>query len=446
MRNFIVLLFSFSSVMLGAQTSMRWEQAYGGGGDDYGYSVKSCPGQGYIVAGSTSSSGISDGWLIRTDSLGLVMWTKTYGGNNVDVLRSVKILPDSGYILAGFSNSAGNGGYDGWALRTDKNGDTLWTKYIGTSDWDFFYDVAPTWDGGFVFAGGTYGRGNGDEDMYFVKLDANGDTVWTKTWGGVKADEARSVIQTGDSLLASCGFTYSLGDSLGDSWILRMTGVGDTVWTRTINVPNFEDKAWGLSDVNLFTRFMVVGETSGTGDADGYFSGFDYNGTLLYIDTTGAIGHDCFSSIVTRPNGTFAALGSSENLGSGSGDFFFFHDRNGWFETEYGTTGIEQGYSIDITHDDGYIMCGYTVGFNLAQPNIFLIKTDTSAATSYVLLVKNPIVSSGMGSVSIYPNPGNTYTSVFLNTSKNISDDLELRLYDVSGKLINTYSKSKWEI
>jgi hypothetical protein len=85
---------------------------------------------------------------------------------NIDIIRAIEILPDSGFIIAGYTNSFGNGGYDGWLMKIDKNGDTLWNKYVGTNDWDFFYDVALTLDSGFICTGATYGTGNGNEDLW----------------------------------------------------------------------------------------------------------------------------------------------------------------------------------------------------------------------------------------------------------------------------------------
>lgn len=137
MKNiFLIISFLITSSVFG-QTAAAWENIYGGNGIEYGFGVRSCLDQGYVVAGSTSTTGISDGYLVRVDSLGLVMWSKYYSGSNIDIFRSIKILPDSGFIIAGFSNSSGNGGYDGWVMRVDKNGDSLWSKYIGTTAWDF---------------------------------------------------------------------------------------------------------------------------------------------------------------------------------------------------------------------------------------------------------------------------------------------------------------------
>lgn len=446
MKNFLLFISIFSGLFVSAQTAEKWERIYGNGGDEYGYRVRSCLNQGYIVGGSTSSNGISDGYIVRVDSLGLIMWSKTYGGNNVDVIRTLRLLPDSGFIFAGYSNSAGHGGYDGWVLRTDKNGDTLWTKYIGTTDWDFFYDVTLTWDGGFILAGGTYGIGAGDEDMYFVKIDGNGDTLWTKTYGGIKADEARSVVQTADSLVAAVGFTYSKEDTLGDSWILRMNGDGDTLWTRTLEYANAEDKAWGIGDMDPFGRIIVVGEFTINGDMNSYIRAINYDSTFSFLITNGIAGYEYFSDIAIRQDGTFGAVGATENDGGGNGDIFMFHTSYTWTSTSFGTTATEAGYGIDITHDNGYIICGYTTGFNAVQPNIFLVKTDTLGLSTNVLGIRPAPVPLSMGTVAIFPNPANNDITITFDAVNPFENKPEMKVFDIAGRMVMAIPASQWQI
>ncbi len=450
MKKIFFIVSFFISIFSVAQNAAQWENIYGGPGNEYGYRVRTCLDQGYIVAGSTSSSGISDGYLVRVDSLGLVMWYKYYRGNNVDIFRSIKQLPDSGYIIAGYSNSSGtHGGYDGWVMRTDKNGDSLWSKYIGTSNWDFFYDVTQTYDGNFILAGGTYGQGEGDEDMYFVKIDANGDTLWTRTQGGIKTDEARGIIECGDSLIAAVGFSNSLGDLLGDSWIMRMRETnGDTLWSKTLGQSNIEDKAWGLADFYAANRIIIVGETSiQYGDPDAYIQSMTYGGSVLFNIVFGGAGtEDNFTGIICRPNGTMAAIGTTENvMGNGHGDMYFYHDRTGPFNTIFGSTSVEAGCSIDLAHDDGYIVCGFTEGFNNFVPQVWLIKIDTTGLSTGVLGIREAPTPTKMASSTVFPNPANQDAEIMYDSFDAISGDLQMNIFDITGRLVETIPNSKWQ-
>lgn len=447
MKRILFFIFSLAaSAFLSAQTADKWEQVYGGSGTDYGYSVKSCLDQGYIVAGTSSTAGISDGYVVRTDSLGLVMWSKYYIGNNVDVLRSIRLLPDSGFVMAGYSNSQGNGGYDGWAIRTDKNGDTLWTRYIGTPDWDFFYDVYPTWDSGFVFSGGTYGLGNGDEDMYFVKLDKNGNTVWTKTYGGTKTDEARGIVETSDSMLAACGFSHSLGDSLGDSWILRMDMNGDTVWTRTTGQTTSADKAWGIGACNPYQRIYVVGETFQNGNSDAYIHCVSFSGALIFDVVSGLAPQDVYYGIVVRNDASTGVIGTTFSYGGGYGDMWFFKDYNGWTVTTYGTLQADGGYGIDFTHDGGYISCGFTEGYNSVLPNVYLVKADSTGYSTGLLGIQDQPTEINPLTVSVYPNPSGDACFLTLASANPLQGDLQLNLFDMAGRAVTENSTAEWTI
>jgi hypothetical protein len=437
--SFFVAVFSFG------QTAEKWQQVYGGTGDEYGFRVRTCLDQGYIVAGSTASNGPTDGYLVRTDSLGLVMWIKYFAGNNIDVLRSIRQLPDSGYIICGYSNSQGNGGYDGWVLRTDKNGDTLWTKYIGTTDWDFFYDVTPTYDNKFILVGGTYGLGNGNEDMWIVKIDSLGNFLWQKTYGGIKQDEARSIAETDDSLIAAVGFSCSLGDTLGDSWILRMRETnGDTIWTRTLGQAA-ENKAWGVADMSVFGRICVVGEITISNDLNSYIAVYNFAGAQVIYSTFGIAGPDIFNGVVVTPSGNTAVIGSTENDGGGNGDLFLFRDYGTWGTTTIGTTSREDGYSIDYTHDRGYIICGYTEGFNSILPNLYLVKTDTLGGSSVVLGIREQSLPLSYAGISISPNPAANETTVFLDFNEDPNEHFSAKIYDLSGREISDIPFSQFQ-
>lgn len=448
MKKIMVVVLLFISLQSFAQSTSQWENIYGGNGNEYGYRVRTCLDQGYIVAGSTSSNGITDGYVVRVDSLGLVMWSKSFVGNNVDIFRSIKQLPDSGYILCGYSNSTGtNGGYDGWVYRINKNGDSLWSKYIGTNDWDFFYDVTPTYDSSFILAGGTYGIGAGDEDMYFVKIDSLGNVLWTKTYGGVKADEARGIIECGDSLIAAVGFSNSLGDTLGDSWIMRLRETnGDTLWSRDAGYPNAEDQGFGICDNFTTGRFFICGYNNiSSSNSDAYFGAFFYSGTNQFIYSTGGGLDEMFYGIVARPIGTFAAIGANYTVSNGVGDMYFFHNRGPWVSFPFGGLQLDVGYSIDLAHDDGYIACGYTESFNSYAPNVYLVKIDTSGLSSTVLAIREQPSQSVPSHITIFPNPIQDEAYLNYDSYESIQGQLQMDIYDITGRLVLTIPPSLWQ-
>src|ERR1043165_4301428 len=155
----VVLLFSDTFV----SGQILFQRTYGTGTYNEGRSVKQTLDGGYIIAGTVSDAGSGgpDVYLLKVDPLGNPQWNKLFGGSNIDRGYAVEQLSDSGYAVAGYTNSIGSGGYDGYMIRTDKNGDSLWTKTYGTTNWDFIYSLKKTSDNGFVLAGNSYGNLSG---------------------------------------------------------------------------------------------------------------------------------------------------------------------------------------------------------------------------------------------------------------------------------------------
>ena len=107
------------------------------------------------MVGSTGSfgNGNSDIYMVKTDSVGKYQWSNTYGGLNTDWGLKVEQTADSGFVIAGYTNSFGSSDYDIYFVRTNPIGDTLWTKRYGSFGWDFGNDIKQTPDGGFILAG-----------------------------------------------------------------------------------------------------------------------------------------------------------------------------------------------------------------------------------------------------------------------------------------------------
>ncbi|MBN1337976.1 MAG: T9SS type A sorting domain-containing protein [Bacteroidales bacterium] len=203
---------------------------YGGLTSDQAYCIRPNVDQGYIVTSRTSVYQWGDQvYLMKLDVSLDTIWTKTFGGPSQDYGHWVEETSDYGYIVAGrtYTSSAPETG-DAWAIRTDNNGDTLWTRKYGGDDEDIFYAVTET-DDGFLFAGQTWSSGAGLIDVYVVRTDYNGDTIWTKTYGGSNADYAFRIFKTGDDAWVIAGYSESLTGSR-DVFLIRIDINGNLLW------------------------------------------------------------------------------------------------------------------------------------------------------------------------------------------------------------------------
>jgi hypothetical protein len=211
-----------------------WPKIFPINSDQVGNSVRQTADGGFVVAGyTTPTAGNKDVYLLRTDAEGDTVpgWPKTFGGTGRDIGYSVQQTGDGGFIVAGISNSSGAGDYDMFLLRTDNAGRPLpgWPKTFGGPKADEAYCVRQTGDGGFVLAGTTESFGAGDFDVYVMRTDGDGNPLpgWPKTYGSAGVDIGRSIQQTGEGGFIVVGFTDSEGAGGDDLFLLRLDADGN---------------------------------------------------------------------------------------------------------------------------------------------------------------------------------------------------------------------------
>ncbi len=182
---------------------------------------------GYSIAATTTleSSVMSDVYVIKTDASGDTTWSRRYGAPDRDYGYSIQQTSDHGYVVAGGSQVYQEG-EDVYLVRTNSSGDTLWTRVYGGSDDQEGRSVRQAPDGGFIIAGWTE-SGAGGKDVYLVKTDANGNRQWERTFGGANDDLASSVEPTRDGGYIVAGTTSSFGAGAADVWLIRTDASGN---------------------------------------------------------------------------------------------------------------------------------------------------------------------------------------------------------------------------
>jgi hypothetical protein len=262
---------------------------------------------GYILVGSTRPGSLDDTdvLLIKTDSLGDTIWTKIYDGRGwSDSGNSVQQTTDGGYIIAGYTKPSVMGLPNVWLIKTDSSGDTLWTKTYGGSLQEYGYSVQQTTDGGYIITGETYSFSAGSNDVYLLKTDVSGDTLWTKTYGGIDTDVGWSVQQTSEGGYIIAGSTRSFGAGRTDVWLIKTDSSGDTLWTRTFGGSD-RDRAQSVQQT-ADGGYIIAGYTESFG------AGF-YDVYLIKTDGNGLVGIEEKNSEYQTPNIEFRLLQNHPN-------------------------------------------------------------------------------------------------------------------------------------
>jgi hypothetical protein len=192
----ISIMFVFSACSTNAQ--ITFQKTIRMGLYASGRSVFQTNDDGYIIAGDCYTYGPV--FLIKTDINGTVIWNKSYygSGENREHLTSVLQDNDGGYILAGSTSLFNEEMPDAFLIKTDEIGNLIWSKTYGGDSADYINSAQKTNDGGVIMAGLTYSFGAGLSDVYLIKTDSDGNLLWSKTYGGTNHENAESVQQTTD--------------------------------------------------------------------------------------------------------------------------------------------------------------------------------------------------------------------------------------------------------
>lgn len=276
---------------------LTWERSFGGAKADGLADIRQTPDGGFVAVGATRSQGAGeeDAWIVRLDGSGEMVWEKTFGRGRAESSEAVWLAADGSYVLAGSAVFSRSKVADMWLLTVAADGKKGWEKRLraknepsdglaaqdtadggyviaGTvgdakkkgrdvrvvklnakrrTSWDKTFGgkedeqlaagFRQTADGGFIGAGTTASKGNGETDAWAFKLDPEGEVAWERTFGGAKADGARAIGPTRDGGHIVAGFTVSQGQGREDMWVFKLDPAGAVVWEQVFGTPARED-------------------------------------------------------------------------------------------------------------------------------------------------------------------------------------------------------------
>ncbi len=299
---------------------LQWEKTYGGIGEDKGYDVRQTLDGGYIITGyTTQGANSADIYLIKTNSFGDSIWTRTYGTALEDKAFSVRQTLDGGYIITGYTTEELNGA-EVYLLKTDNLGNCLWDTSFGGSMNDYGYCVETTPDSGFIVVG-SKSFFLDSTDVYLAKVTAAGSPQWSSVIGGNGADVGKSVYPTSEGGYIITGYTSSgINDDPSDIYLIKTRSNGDTTWTKTFGGTEAEE---GYSVVpTIEGGYIITGYTAsgGTDSHQAIMISTNAQGNEIWTKYLGGLGNEGCYSVEQAEDGTYIAAGFTDSYGSGGSD------------------------------------------------------------------------------------------------------------------------------
>jgi predicted secreted protein len=451
----VLLLIQFSNLF--AQSSDElWTKTYGLEYDDQGRHILPTEDGGYIFLGvlENAETNSEDMWLVRLDSKGDMIWQEIYGGSLSD--RGNRLIPDSngGYLLAGYTQSYGAGGYDVWLIKINSSGVPLWQKTYGDTLDDYAFSVIPAENKGYIIAGTTTSTKYGKYDLWVFQVDSMGNLGWQTIMGGDDQDQARSIKQTSDGGYIIAGYTVTDLDRQYDLWLVKLDSNGDSLWSKTFG-GNYRDA--GISVLEMSdNKIMILGYTEsfywfeGVYDRDIWLLITDPEGDAIRASTFGGPYNEYGHILDITNDGNYIITGYTESVGSGGWDLLILKvDGEGneiWSKT-YGGPLKDFGKYIYQNESGGYVCIGITESFGTGGWDAWVIKTDSEGNTSLPTTSEEPFISNDSRIpinyylLQNYPNPFNPVTTIKYSLLK--SGNVKVNIYDVLGKKVKELVNKK---
>ncbi|MFN8417383.1 MAG: S8 family serine peptidase [Cytophagaceae bacterium] len=418
--------------------NILWSKTYGGSSSEYAYGIQNTSDGGYVIAGRAESfSGILDSYIIKIDVSGNVQWTRVFGRDANDYAFSCVETSDGGYISISASHRIANSNYDYLITKLTSTGTISWSKYYGDINDEGPRELIVTSDGGFLIGGTSRYRGTGLDAM-LTKVDASGNLLWSKTFGGNGTEEVFVVKESNDGNYMVAGFTDSYGAGGNDIFFNKFDTNGNIIWSKLYGGSQNDNFAAFGSIINSSDNgYFLTGTTTsyGAGGADMYliktdcngstnctsrdvtFQFYDFPPTLLPVTlTTNQTGTGTSTPSASSTNLTISssavcltglpttdcsgtpsvkferAIGTSLNetgvglLKSNAGDYYIVGASDDFYITKlnssyavqwtkkFGTTSTEVIYQSVATTDGGIISCGYNT--IAGNQDVYVVKTD----------------------------------------------------------------------
>ena len=475
-----------------AQTKMPadtgYYYTYGGTNIDEARDIKETPDKGYILAGTTSSfgPGAASVYMIKTDSLGKHIWSATQGGPQNDHASAIELTYDSVFFVAGYSNSfytQNSFDYSAYYFKTDANGHLLWQNFVDNGANSFIYGACPVpADSGFILCGQTYATASGNADAYLIRVDKNGDTLWTRHYGDSLDEVFNSVCIMNNAIYAvGSNGSHAGADSLADGWVVKLNMNGNTIKTTYVTYGAHQQETLnGITPYND-SLFTVCG-----GDIHNEYNSTTaiitrYDTSLRITDTMTTknfLSQDstvngylvAFNKVVNISYGSVCVIGYAIGGLGGTNMYFEGFSRDGWLiaytpptnayiyhaggiDNDYGYSGIYTtgGKLIGVGSTDNF---GSTPNFctnpNLGLEDVFFVRFNTDSINSAVLStspqtncfadtlylsqanIKN--YTNNNATIKLYPNPASDNINLSVTAANN--EPYTAKVFSVLGEEI----------
>ena len=377
----LIVAFFLSAAYSGLVAQESFTHTFGGKKDEHGTAVVQTRDGGYAVTGFTYSygKGKSDIWVMKLDAGGNQMWRKFIGTKENDWAYDLVETRDGNFVIAGHTRNSESGKSNAWVFQLNRHGEQMWSHRYGGEDGDYAKAVKQTLDGGFVVAGFTATDSKGKSDIWLLRLNATGDELWQKRFGGIGIEKAYDVIETRDEGFLIGGYQlYDREKNLADMLLVKTDRHGSGLWRRVIKNAgndvveavleteggNYLAAGWGHSDRSKSLDGKLVKVSPG--------------GKVIWEQEYGGENKDALYDLKADRNGGYMLVGQTASFDMTDDVWTVRVSRNGREIAQRHTKGDKRDYgrALTATKDGGFLLVGGTESYSNGGVDICLFKLD----------------------------------------------------------------------
>jgi len=357
----------------------QWQTIYGGKEDDIAYGIVALENGDSALVGTCKSFGAqrTDICVTRMTAKGEMKWRLWLGGKKKDEGRAIARAADGSILVLGNSKSfTKNYDYDLHVAKISLDGKLIWEKSVGGTRDEFAGGIAGTDDGGALVVGSSQSFGEGDQNVYIVKLDKNGKEISAYTVGGEKDDVATALTRTRGGEFVMVGYREIERAGDADFFLMKLDQNGKKIWTQTYG-GEYEDTLNGVT-ATVDGGIVAIGKTRsyGSEQSDLTVMKYDADGKLIWHKIYGFKYYDYGNAVATTRDGGFILAGGTNSLGKGNHSMYVLAlDKAGeliWSHV-YGDERKDVAHGVARMSDGSIIVVGESNSFKRAK-NFFMVK------------------------------------------------------------------------
>ena len=429
MKSLIASIAILCMTFISYSQNVAWKKCFGGSKEDMSWSIINSNDNAFIIVGNSksndgdvsSNNGSGDFWVIKIDTSGAIIWEKSYGLSNYERPFSITTANDGGYIIAGYRNSIGGDAKnsDFWVVKISEEGELIWDKLYGGSDFDNARHIMKTNDNGYIVSGTTTLPENFHRSaVRLIKIDNSGNIIWEKTYLSSSCINFGSSILTPDNGIIFIASDCTTANT--DYIIVKLDENGNMEWRKEYG-GSLNDTPSAIKHCKEGGYIIVGSSSSNNGDVINNHGGaFDFwvikisnNGNLISSMCYGGSKSDRAYDVIQNNNNEFIVVGYSN---SNDGDVTNNTDKTDYWIINIDTennlkwekcigdySGEDIARSVIQASDKSYLIAGYTDSYegvvydNHGDKDFWVIKLNENFN-----FINNPYDRI---ECNIYPNP-----------------------------------------